>query len=275
MKVTALLLIVLLFTIRSGFAQDTSTLIVNVDSVHPVLQTSSRAFLLGADSILFSLTSNGGLIDSVAYINVHDDENTAAEAAMELLRQKGGTFVQLIHQGSRNLHFKFGTKRYTVDPNRIYTPAGRKATLTRFNSYDRFAAEAVKAFADTFLRNYIDGKKFVVALHNNTAGGLSIRSYTRGQPEAKNASRVFINPEMDVDDFVLTTKAAVFEHMKANGINTVLQSRRPVDDGSLSVYAAKNGIAYINVEAEHGRFEEQLYMLELLCAFIQNGSDRL
>jgi hypothetical protein len=44
----------------------------------------------------------------------------------------------------------------------------------------------------------------------------------------------------------------------------VLQHHRPQDDGSLSVYAAKKKIPYINIEALHGHLDEQIRMLETL-----------
>lgn len=36
------------------------------------------------------------------------------------------------------------------------------------------------------------------------------------------------------------------------------------DDGSLSVRAARNGLPYVNVEAQHGHREQQVRMLEAL-----------
>ncbi len=54
------------------------------------------------------------------------------------------------------------------------------------------------------------------------------------------------------------------ELLKEQEINAVLQSKSAKDDGSLSVYADKKNIPYINVEAEHGHVEEQARMLKAL-----------
>ncbi|TDH28880.1 hypothetical protein EXU57_02070 [Segetibacter sp. 3557_3] len=271
MRSSALLSVLFFLMVYSGAAQDSSTVNGKTDSSQQ-LQTTSRLYLIGEDSVYFSLTCVADSATPVMYVNVHDDENTSAEAGLELLRQQGGALVQLTHYGSRNLHFRLGDKDYMVDPNRIYTPDGIKASLTSFKTYTRRAAEVVGAFADTLLTNFILGKKLVIALHNNSEGGFSIRSYTRGQSEAKSAAKVFINSKMDPDDFVLTTENNVFEYLKTMKVNTVLQNANPVDDGSMSVYAAKKGIAYINVEAEHGHFEEQVRMLELLSPFVKTAN---
>ena len=38
---------------------------------------------------------------AVALVSVHDDEDTAVEAAREVLRDRGGTLVELRHTGGR------------------------------------------------------------------------------------------------------------------------------------------------------------------------------
>lgn len=49
--------------------------------------------------------------------------------------------------------------------------------------------------------------------------------------------------------------------------NVVLQANETMtDDGSLSVYCAKLGIPYVNVEAQYGHIWLQMYMLILRCS---------
>ncbi|MGI9176812.1 MAG: hypothetical protein ACR2IT_03025, partial [Pirellulales bacterium] len=60
----------------------------------------------------------------VAFVSVHDDEETAVEAAVEVLRDRGGRLVELRHTGARELAFHLGDTEHRVDPNRIFTPAG-------------------------------------------------------------------------------------------------------------------------------------------------------
>ncbi len=73
---------------------------------------------------------------------------------------------------------------------------------------------------------------------------------------------------MNAHDFILTTEKAFFNYLKQKKLNVVLQHPRPYDDGSLSVYAGKKKIRYINVEALHGHLDEQVRMLEALKAII-------
>jgi len=70
---------------------------------------------------------------------------------------------------------------------------------------------------------------------------------------------------MDVDDFILTTDRSLFNRIKEKNINVVCEDINAIrDDGSLSVYAARNKIPYVNIEAEHQHFDEQLQMLMVL-----------
>ena len=70
---------------------------------------------------------------------------------------------------------------------------------------------------------------------------------------------------MDPDDFIYTTDSFIFEQMKAHEINVILQDNSdPVDDGSLSVYCGKKGLKYVNIETQHGHFEEQIALIELI-----------
>ncbi|MEJ7676319.1 MAG: hypothetical protein WKG06_00245 [Segetibacter sp.] len=47
------------------------------------------------------------------------------------------------------------------------------------------------------------------------------------------------------------------------------------DDGSLSVYAARHNIPYVNVEAQHEHSEEQLALLRLLEDIIKEYREEI
>jgi hypothetical protein len=224
-----------------------------------------KRYILGGTRISILGTCYNDYSRSISLLNVHDDENTSVEAAEQHLQQTGGMLTQLKHSGKRSVVFKLQGKGYAVDPNRIFTAIGIKNTLLKFGRYSSAAAREVKRFADTLLRNHVDDKKLVVALHNNTDEGFSILSYQPGGTEALNAEKVYNNPEMDADDFVLTTDSCVFERLQEKQINVILQDNKKVkDDGSLSVYTARKKIPYINVEAQDGHLEEQVKLLEAL-----------
>ncbi len=209
-------------------------------------------------------------LSNVSFINVHENENTSVQAAEAYLRMYGGRLVKLEHSGERYISFWLKKKRFFIDPNRIYTRTGILATLKKLSTYNAEAGKVVQGFSTHLLKKYVDGKDLVVALHNNSDSNYSIRSYLAEGDEATNATDVFLNDEMDEDDFIVTTDSLLFESIKQLNINVVLQdNKRATDDGSLSIYAAKKGIPYINVEAQQGHYEEQLRMLEALKDLIQ------
>jgi hypothetical protein len=211
-------------------------------------------------------------IPGIIFVHVHEDEVTAVEAATAVLQERElGCFITLKHGNGRNIKFTLGNEEeYQFDPNRMFTPIGRTATLQRFGKVSPAASEAVRQLADYFATTYIDSSKLVIALHNNTNnGGLTIHSYAKGGAYVSDAAAVFINPLEDPDDFIYTTTQQAFDFFKEKGFNVLLQQNDTVtDDGSLSVYAAKKGIDYINIEAEHGHKEKQKEMLHATYAYI-------
>lgn len=75
---------------------------------------------------------------------------------------------------------------------------------------------------------------------------------------------------MDVDVFFLVTEQADFDYLKKQKQNVVLQSEKPTDDGSLSVYFEKNNIPYINIEAENEHNEKQIEMMKIIYGLLKN-----
>ncbi|MCU0375437.1 MAG: hypothetical protein MUF24_09025 [Chitinophagaceae bacterium] len=210
-------------------------------------------------------------IQGIYFVHVHEDEATSVEAALAVLKARDfGCFVTLQHGNGRNIKFTLNGTVYQFDPNRMFTQAGRMATLKKFGQVSQAAAENIRLLAEYFTRTYIDSSRLVVALHNNTNdGGLTIKSYAKGGDYAAEAAEVYINPSEDPDDFVYTTTRQAFEFFKAMQLNVLLQQNEGVtDDGSLSVYAAQKGIDYINIEAEHGRTAQQIKMLEAAFTYI-------
>lgn len=74
--------------------------------------------------------------------------------------------------------------------------------------------------------------------------------------------------------FFLVTEAGDFDALRTLGFNVVLQPVRTADDGSLSVWAARNRVRYFNAEAQHrdcldydrarGHLDYQIRMLRAL-----------
>jgi hypothetical protein len=121
----------------------------------------------------------------------------------------------------------------------------------------------VRAFAENLLSLYpVDQTPIVITLHNNDEGGYSAESYLPGGPYETEAAKVHVAPDGDPDDFFFVTDPDLFKYFRTRGLSAVLQNNDEVtDDGSLSVLAAKRGLPYVNVEAQHGHLTKQVEML--------------
>ncbi len=196
-------------------------------------------------------------------LNLHDDENTSMQAAVDVVRERGGRVVELAHSGDRNVTFRVGGATYVADPNRMFTDAGRRRTLASLSTADPAALAALATFADAVLDTYVAaGVGVVITLHNNTPGRYSARSYEPGAEYASDAAAVTVHDGTDPDDFFFVTDRAIYDALVARGFNAVLQDNdAATDDGSLSVWAAREGVPYVNVEAEHGHRAAQARMI--------------
>lgn len=215
----------------------------------------------------------------LTFVNMHDDENTAVEAARQAIRQHGGRLVELQHEGTRNLSFALEGTTYTVDPNRIFTDAGAEATLRDLGPYSDAALAATRRFAGSFLDAIdLQSAGVVVTAHNNTEGRYSARSYTAGGEYKSEARAAHLAPGTDPDDFFFVTDEPIYDALRRGSYSVVLQDNAGMtDDGSLSVYSGQQGLPYVNVEAQHGHLEAQVDMmndLRRVLADLQRLPDR-
>jgi hypothetical protein len=205
---------------------------------------------------------------SFVFFLPHDNEKTAQLVAQEVLANSAGRVVMLTHKGGREISFAVEGTKYIFDPNRIFTPKGLLKTLHRKDggTVSGEAQKQVEGFASSVLQKIRLNKssRRLIALHNNTNGAYAITSYLPGGKFAQDAEAVFINPDQDSDDFFFVTVLGDFQALKELNFNVVLQSSSVTDDGSLSVWAAKNNVPYINVEAESGHKVQQVLMLQTL-----------
>lgn len=201
------------------------------------------------------------------YLNLHENEATSVRAARQLLQSRSGTLITLQSGKGRLVLFRHKGVDYRIDPNRIFSDVGIEKTLKKNSSFSKGARDQVRGLRDAILK-LLDTRPnvLVVALHNNTPNGdYSFRVYLPGGFEAKNAEETFLNPRLSVDDFFLVTKPELFAKLRTANFNVVLQSDRPVDDGSLSVRCQVDGRSYVNVEALFDNGVEQLRMLRALA----------
>lgn len=201
------------------------------------------------------------------YLNLHENEQTAVLAAADLLQTLPGQLIELRSRGRRVVSFRDGLRPLAFDPNRIFSDAGIEQTLTRHASCTPAAQQALRALRDRVLA-LVEGPpdQAVVALHNNRAGPYSILQYRPGGAHAPDAQALAINPRLAPQDFFLVTRASLFEPLREQGFNVVLQAEQAADDGSLSVWFGRQRRAYVNVEALHGHRAEQRQMLAAVAA---------
>jgi hypothetical protein len=208
--------------------------------------------------------------DDIIFVNVHEDETTSIETLFRYSELDSLQFFYLRHLWTRRIQFKLDDVSYDFDPNRIFTKKGRKKTLKDGGNYSVKANKTVKKLAKEIISR-IPEAHIVVAVHNNTDVNYSIKSYSEGGDEFANTGKLYINPEMDADDFIYTTDLAFFEAFEARGINVILQDDKTyVNDGSLSVYCGKKGIRYINIETQKGHFDGQMELMKVVLEIIRS-----
>ncbi|MBC13430.1 MAG: hypothetical protein CMM85_10710 [Rhodothermaceae bacterium] len=227
---------------------------------------------LGEGTVTVRVRLDGQQPGLLHALNLHDDESTSVEAAAEVIARRGGRVVEVVHSGDRNVTFRVGGRSYEADPNRMFTEAGRARTLGALSSNDPAAEAALEAFADSVLALYTAVRPdVVVTLHNNTPDNYSARSYEPGAQYASDAAAVTVHPGSDPDDFFFVTDRALYDALVGEGFNAVLQDNdAATDDGSLSVWAAREGVPYVNVEAQHGHRAEQAAMIDALVDVLEN-----
>lgn len=206
------------------------------------------------------------------YLNVHDDENTSVIAGKKILAKTGGRLIELHHSGHRHVVFQLDSQTYRFDPNRIFSPAGVRATLERTKNHSDAAQQTIEAFTARFLETFaLDREPVIIALHNTGGGGLSINSYLATGDKPTTASVTHISTNRFAGDFFYVTDRRFFDYLKERDFNVTLQDDANVpDDGSASVYFARKGIPYINVEADVSHLKEQIEMVRVVREMVNH-----
>ncbi|MDX2136431.1 MAG: hypothetical protein SFV52_16720 [Saprospiraceae bacterium] len=196
-------------------------------------------------------------------VALHPNEKTCTEVMDELPRDVRFNLAGVEQEEKRLLKFRRFNQDLWFDPNRIFTNTGlRKNLQFHNNSATADLEQDIQSFSDTLI-SFIQASQtspYIVAVHNNSDENFSILSYQ----DTTEAVDVFINPEEDVDNFILVTQPQDFAFFKRHNINTALLANSLYeDDGSLSVYCLQNGFPYINIEVEHGNKQKQIQLLIL------------
>lgn len=207
---------------------------------------------VGDTTVLIKQHSNGC---GKAFVHVHQNETTALKAARAVVKARGGSVLTLVHSGGRNVVFHLRHTRYEFDPNRIYTDKGIKKTLRQFGHYSPAAHREVKKLANKVKSLLPQGK--IIAVHNNKS--YSLRDYFPGHGSACDARSIHVNKRNYYRNFFMVTKQRDYVRLKQLNFNSVWQAANATNDGSLSVYLAKD--RYVNVEAGYDQLAAQIKML--------------
>jgi hypothetical protein len=227
------------------------------------------AFKLGDDTIHAAVhqISPGG----PTMVNVHHDETTSVAAGMANLKQHGGRLIEFVHPGERLIAFRLDGQVYTFDPNRIFSDAGIKGTLEKFGVWSSPAHEAIKSFAAEYVNHFVlDKEPVIIALHNTTDGIFSINSFLPQGQHGGASTETYVSPNRNRFDFFFTTDKRFYDCLKARDFNVTLQdNQKTPDDGSLSIYFARKGIPYLNIEAEMGHLSNQIEMVNVAREMVE------
>ncbi len=197
------------------------------------------------------------------FLNVHDDEDTSVAAGLENIRQHGGRLIELAHSHQRLITFSLRGREYRFDLNRIFSQLGIRATLEKHSTYSEEAAREIHQFAVNYLAQFeLEKEPVIIALHNTVDGTFSIESFLPGAEYCADASAVHVSQSKDKFDFFYVTEREHFEHLRSRNFNVTLQSPEVTEDGSLSVYFARKGIPYLNIEANIAHLREQIVMVQ-------------
>jgi hypothetical protein len=199
----------------------------------------------------------------VLLYNMHDNENTSALCGRIMVKKFGGEYIELIHNGKRNFSYAYKQDSMHIDPNRIYTDEGIREQLKKNKVTEPQYYDSIATWRDTVLQLLnLRGRGLVIALHNNTNKHYSFKSYQPGEELEKEAAALHKGVYRDPDDFYFVTDHRIMTKLAVGRYHIILQDNTNMtDDGSLSVFCARGGIDYINVEAEHGHLMRQLKML--------------
>ncbi len=213
---------------------------------------SKQTVMVGDEPVTINYSKGHGK----TFIHLHHNEQTALRAAEAVVQREGGSIISLEHRGGRNIVFYLQGTRHEFDPNRIFSDEGIRKTLSMFGPYSLKAHQEVQKLAQKIKAILPEGK--IVAVHNNA--GYSLKNYLSGNSLEQEAQAVHLVPSKYFRNFYLVTQIQDYLRLKSQGFNGVLQKKAATDDGSLSVYLAKN--EYINVEAGFDQLAEQIKMLQ-------------
>jgi hypothetical protein len=203
---------------------------------------------------------------------LHDNENSAFDAALYAVSRYGGKMVALETGEGRSFDGQ--------DPNRNFGASSKITAPCR-----NMTAHPAPAFTNAINRHF-DPRYPVLTMHSNDngyagAGGAGHISARRTSATMKGIMSP--NPSgtlSDEDNAVLTAGTVPFDQNKkaqklaaylgGQGINMIYEHvRTNTNDCSFSFHVKLNNLGdYYNIEVEHGRVEDQKQILDVLMSYL-------
>lgn len=230
------------------------------------------------------------------------------EAGLVMLRPENSRVVDAMGRAGvrkdpsnpdRYIYFSHKGLWYCADPNRIYTKALSPDAVKRWkggkwievkppDKLPEGVRTKVLERGKTILQalhlgRTLEGRpEIVVAAHNNTPtppgdlGTFSLLWYKK--PSGRNyqdvrtidgARQISEDEPQRIDNLMVATDLRDYSSLaRAKKFNVVLLKQVQTDDGSLSVFCAREGIRYVNVEAEYSQRARQAEMLDAVWAML-------
>ena len=207
--------------------------------------------------VKFEILKNGE--SNRRYIWIHGDEKTSELLIRKYLMENDGT-AYLINSAEREVLIN----GYIIDPNRIFTNDGVKKSLIKLNKNIskldiNKTIELINNDRDSFFESISPPEGgLLIALHNN------IREYSIDNEIPLSTAVSLKNMDHpDHHNFFICTNREDYNLLKESPFNVVLQDKQiENDDGSLSWYASRKNIRFINIETRLGYLSTQSKMLK-------------
>mgnify|MGYP000846757662 CR=1 FL=1 len=197
---------------------------------------------------------------NVAYLVIHDNENSATDAMKYALKKYGGygaELVNLLRINKRNIGIRVGSRLISVDPNRIFTEENALLDMGFWNrtihqSAFKKALVKILDIREAILNNiFLKEKRYLLALHSNSPHGrLSIHTFVKHS--IRNNYHIYVNPAQNRKAFFYVVSYDDFLYFKKRKMNVVCLKTWNPQDGSLAFIAHKNKIPYITIECAEG-----------------------
>lgn len=217
----------------------------------------------------FTIISNKAHKSGPTIFLLHDNENTAFDAALYGVRKYGGKLVAVESGEHRKL-------QQVQDPNRNF---GMTAEQT--SSCGLMREKPAAGFTELLLDLQGRDAGFFLTLHNN-ADGYYLGGNRGGVRLARRTSLIYgmLLPMIDdPDDAILLagqqylfenkTASKAADYFRKSGINVIYERIIPrKNDCSFSNFVVLNGLGtYYNIEAQHGHLTRQKQMLDALMRY--------